>query len=306
MYDHRGIGESDVPPYPYTIEMLSQDLLDILDTMFFSKDNPLPHVDLFGISMGGVIAQYASIISPHKVRKIILGCTTHGGPSTKLGRGMISLSKSIKEKKNSSQSTNTQPLGLSNISDFKVEKIGDQCASNDQINRDTLEVINDRFSSFNALPSFSGILPNYNNMNGTYLNETIPFTDSHPLKDRILVDLIQYGFPEDFYNDPLCESFYGHMKKQSRTVEGIRNQFNAIMRFNLEKRVGTMNQDILIIHGDQDNIVPLSSGKLLNQNVRKSKLHILKGAGHFFWITHQVETYEQIEKFLKKQQKSML
>jgi pimeloyl-ACP methyl ester carboxylesterase len=73
IYDNRGMGESSVPDGPYTIEMLAEDARKLLEHI----DWPKAHV--FGISMGGMIAQTLALKEPGRIEKLVLGCTAHGG-----------------------------------------------------------------------------------------------------------------------------------------------------------------------------------------------------------------------------------
>lgn len=72
-FDNRGTGGSDAPDIPYTMEMMAGDLAGLLETIGVKT----AHV--FGISMGGMIAQHFAILYPEKVKSLILGATTCGG-----------------------------------------------------------------------------------------------------------------------------------------------------------------------------------------------------------------------------------
>lgn len=71
--DNRGTGGSDAPDIPYSMEMMAGDLAVLLETLGIQA----AHV--FGISMGGMIAQHFALIYPEKVKALILGATTCGG-----------------------------------------------------------------------------------------------------------------------------------------------------------------------------------------------------------------------------------
>jgi len=74
-FDNRGVGLSDVPPGPYSIASMASDAAAVLNAAAIAR----AHV--FGISMGGMIAQEFALQYPAKTRSLILGCTAAGGPS---------------------------------------------------------------------------------------------------------------------------------------------------------------------------------------------------------------------------------
>jgi 3-oxoadipate enol-lactonase len=68
-YDHRGHGGSPVPPGPYTVEELGQDVLALLD------DLGLDQVFYCGLSLGGMVGMWLGAHAPHRVRRLALLCT---------------------------------------------------------------------------------------------------------------------------------------------------------------------------------------------------------------------------------------
>ena len=81
-FDNRGVGESSSPAGPYTIEMLAADAIAVLDAAGASS------ADVYGMSMGGMIALQMALAYPARVRSLILGCTAprypRDTPPTKL------------------------------------------------------------------------------------------------------------------------------------------------------------------------------------------------------------------------------
>lgn len=73
-FDNRGTGDSDKPNSVYTLPMMAADAAGVLRHLGISR----AHV--FGVSMGGMIAQELVLHYPKQVDRLILGCTNCGGP----------------------------------------------------------------------------------------------------------------------------------------------------------------------------------------------------------------------------------
>ncbi len=75
-FDNRGTGRSDKPDIPYTIEMMARDAAGLLEALGIDAAH------IYGVSMGGMIAQEFALRHPDKVLSLVLGCTTPGGSNT--------------------------------------------------------------------------------------------------------------------------------------------------------------------------------------------------------------------------------
>lgn len=65
-HDARGHGASDAPSGPYSLAMMAQDLIGLLDALSIAR------VHLCGVSMGGMIAQTAAITHPDRFTSLAL------------------------------------------------------------------------------------------------------------------------------------------------------------------------------------------------------------------------------------------
>lgn len=68
-YDTRGHGGSEITPEPYTLALLGQDVIDLLDQLKIEK------AYFCGLSMGGLIGQWLGIHYPDRFSKIIIANT---------------------------------------------------------------------------------------------------------------------------------------------------------------------------------------------------------------------------------------
>ncbi|MDH5266946.1 MAG: alpha/beta hydrolase [Candidatus Bathyarchaeota archaeon] len=78
MFDNRGAGRTDVSDRRYAIKLFADDTAGLLDALGISK------ADVFGISMGGMIAQELVLNYPEKVEKLVLCSTYCGGTKSVL------------------------------------------------------------------------------------------------------------------------------------------------------------------------------------------------------------------------------
>ncbi len=68
-YDTRGHGGSEITPEPYSIALLGQDVIDLLDEL------KIDEAYFCGLSMGGLIGQWLGIHYPNRIKKLIVSNT---------------------------------------------------------------------------------------------------------------------------------------------------------------------------------------------------------------------------------------
>jgi 3-oxoadipate enol-lactonase len=72
-FDNRGVGRSAHPPGPFSVREMADDAVAVLE----AAGEERAHV--YGISLGGMIAQEIALRHPQRVLSLVLGATTPGG-----------------------------------------------------------------------------------------------------------------------------------------------------------------------------------------------------------------------------------
>lgn len=69
-YDHRGHGDSPVPPGPYAMDDLGRDVLALMDQL------EVEHFSFCGLSIGGMVGMWLASEAPERVQRLVLCCTS--------------------------------------------------------------------------------------------------------------------------------------------------------------------------------------------------------------------------------------
>jgi len=69
-FDNRGVGGSDAPDGPYSVEMLAQDTLALMDVLGVEQAHVL------GTSLGGMVGLEMAVSRPNRVRSLTLAATS--------------------------------------------------------------------------------------------------------------------------------------------------------------------------------------------------------------------------------------
>ena len=74
VFDNRDMGRSDHSPFPYLVTQMARDAVAVLDAAGEAR----AHV--YGMSLGGMVAQEVALGHRDRVQALVLGATTPGGP----------------------------------------------------------------------------------------------------------------------------------------------------------------------------------------------------------------------------------
>jgi 3-oxoadipate enol-lactonase len=208
-YDNRGSGQSSVTAGPYTTAQLAADAVALLDVLGIER------ADVFGMSLGGMIAQEMALRWPERVGRLVLGCTHCG-------------------------TKHSQRMPRETGRAFALE------------------------------------------------------TDDWALRVRKLGG---FAFAEDA--DP--ELLRGFIAKKAADVQdmgGYRAQIAAVLTHDTYDRLPQLDRPTLILTGDGDRVIPGASSEVLHERIPRSRLEVIAGAGHLFFVERPDETVRLLESFL--------
>jgi 3-oxoadipate enol-lactonase len=215
-YDNRGMGLSESLDGSYSVASMADDAVGLLDTLGIKS------AKVFGVSMGGMIAQQIALAHPERVSKLVLGCTWAGG------------------------ATAVRPP------DDLVQRLIDAAK----------EMGSD---PDHALDKFLPIV---------YPQEFLVY---HP-EIKTLMMLALAGMPP--------------MKP-----DVVERMMAEVGRFDICDRLAEIKCPTLVIHGDQDQLIPPSNAQILSRHISQAELWIIPGAGHAFigmdvpGVTHRISQW---------------
>ncbi len=214
--DNRGTGESDKPDAELTLADMAADIAAVLDHA------KTPRAHIFGISMGGMIAQEFALAYPARTRGLVLGCTNCGA----------------------SHSIAADPAAL------------------------------------------AAMVP-------------VPGMDPAEQARRALSVACGKAFLNSAAGQETISQAIAEMGNYPATpMHTFMRQGQAIAGFDSFARLGQIKSPTLIIHGDDDAIVPYPNVEVLHGAIASSKLHTLKAAGHMFFWEAPAETARVTGDFL--------
>lgn len=76
--------------------------------------------------------------------------------------------------------------------------------------------------------------------------------------------------------------------------------FEKLLDYDIYDEISSYDKDVLIIHGDKDDIVPLSYSQKAIEVYSSANLKVVKGAGHGFYDDEFEEAMQYIENYLNE------
>lgn len=108
--------------------------------------------------------------------------------------------------------------------------------------------------------------------------------------DLVTDDLIK-GYRAQFLED----GFFDSLIRLLRHREGDLKPFE----------LNTIQHPILLIHGNDDKVIPMSTGKRLNEDLKNSQLIVYKDAGHLIMEEKPMELARDIKKFISTEKEAL-
>jgi pimeloyl-ACP methyl ester carboxylesterase len=218
VFDNRGVGLSEKPNSPYSIELMADDAKAVLEAAGVESAH------IYGISMGGMIAQRLALKYPEVVRSLILGCTTSGGekhvqPSAEVSMLMLS---------RASSTATPEELALATV----------------------------------PILYSQSFIENHRNM----IEEDI--------QRRIEIPVLPYAYML---------------------------QLQACLAHDTYNEIDQIKAPVLVIHGDEDRLVPYENGVTLAEKIQNAEFLTIKGAGHIYITEANDLVNKRVLEFLTNQ-----
>lgn len=208
-YDNRGSGATTVTAAPYTTAQLAADAIGLLDVLDVER------ADVFGMSLGGMIAQELALGWPERVNRLVLGCT-HCGVA------------------------HAQPPDRAAGRAFALE-------TGDWAER---------------------------------MRALAPFAFAPGVDPEFLARFVEKK--SDDVQEP----------------DGYQGQIAAVLAHDALDRLARIQAPTLIVTGDQDLIIPGASSTVMHERITGSRLEVVAGAGHLFFLERPRETLRLLDEFL--------
>jgi 3-oxoadipate enol-lactonase len=213
-FDNRDIGRSSHWPWPYVVPQMAEDAIAVLDAAGVERAH------IYGVSLGGMVAQEVALRHPERVETLVLGATTAGGPGSVLAE--------------------PQPLTY-------FVRAGAMAAEE---------------AEWAAVPY------------------------SYSVRTR------------RHYGERIAQDIAERVKNQTETLTYL-HQVGAAASHNTAGRLREINAPTLVVHGEEDAIVPPRNGQQLAQAIPNAEFKSWPNAAHLY-ITDEPRADRYVRKFLER------
>ena len=117
-------------------------------------------------------------------------------------------------------------------------------------------------------------------------------------------DFLKKNF-ETLYGDASESADEFSINMMPPSIKGYLYQLMAMSGYSTLPFIRRIKAKTLVIMGGKDHIVPVVNGKILNRFLPRSKLRVIKGAGHLFLLTRRDETVQIIRNFFLEPEVAM-
>jgi pimeloyl-ACP methyl ester carboxylesterase len=83
------------------------------------------------------------------------------------------------------------------------------------------------------------------------------------------------------------------------TSKGFLNQFAGILLWNSYRRLPQLTVPTLVVHGEQDRLVPVANGRVIAARIPGAELCVVRDAGHILMTDQPEACIEAVAKFLR-------
>ncbi|MFD1676689.1 alpha/beta fold hydrolase [Alicyclobacillus fodiniaquatilis] len=211
--DNRAAGRTKSEKMDFSMEDMAEDVIALMDHLQCAD------ADVFGMSMGGMIAQEMALRHPERVRRLILGCTSCGGK------------EQIRPTEAASRLLTMRPSNL----------------------------------------------------------------------EEAIMHQLQLLFPPDYIakNQVLLKALSAVLGRQPMTHKDFMRQYQAIERWQgTFQRLPSLSQPTLILHGEEDILLPVGNSTILADRLPNAKRMIYPGCGHGFVVQMTAQVFQALEDFL--------
>jgi 3-oxoadipate enol-lactonase len=109
--------------------------------------------------------------------------------------------------------------------------------------------------------------------------------------------LAPFAFARDVERSRLSE-FIAKKSADVQDLSGYRSQIQAVIAHDTASRLEEIRAPTLVLTGDDDQIIPGQSSRLLVERIPDATLRVIPGAGHLFFLEQPDKTIATLTDFL--------